>query len=164
FRDITKLRVSQAPQAPGGGSIRAGGTGLLGDGAASAVSIELTRTASGNVLLTLHTPGDPTSTMFSQIGAINRGGGPLPSDQLAIVRQMLAGMRLSLRVEPAGRLVRTNSAYVNGQSVTIFDLDMDALLGNEAAFAKLQAAQTPAETAEALKNAPGIKVAGQRDV
>src|SRR5689334_16253359 len=32
FRDVTKLRVSQAPQTPGGGSIRVGGAAGAGSG------------------------------------------------------------------------------------------------------------------------------------
>jgi hypothetical protein len=162
FRDITKLRVSQTPATPGDASIRAGGLGIGGDSAM--VTIDLARTATGNVLLTLHTPGDPLSSLFSQIGSLNRRGGQVPPDQLAMVRQMLAGLRVALRVEPMGRLVRANTPYVDGQTVTLFEVDMDSLLKDEEAFTRLQNARTTAEAAEAVKNVQGIKMAPERDI
>ena len=81
-----------------------------------------------------------------------------------MMRQMLAGLRVALRVEPAGRLVRTNSPYVEGRTVTLFDIDFDALLTDDAAFARLQNAKTASERAEALKSVPGIKMNLERDI
>lgn len=162
FRDITKLRVSQAPATPGGASIRGGGIAAGGD--RGMVTIDLDRTAAGNALLTLHTPGDPLSALFNQIGSVNRQGGPVPADQIAMMRQMLGGLRIALRVEPMGRVIRSNSPYVDGQTVTLFDIDVDALLKDENAFARLQSAKTPAETAAALTNVPGVKIAPERDI
>ena len=98
------------------------------------------------------------------MGSLNRRGGQVPPDQMAMMRQSLAGMHVALRVEPMGRLVRTNSPYVDGQTVTLFDIDIDALLKDEEAFARLQNARTPTETAEALKNVPGVKIASERDI
>lgn len=161
FRDVTKLRVSQAPPTPAGASVRAGGVSV-GGGQGGAVTIDLTRTAAGNVLLTLHSPADPLSSLTSQMGA--RPGSPIPADQMAMVRQMLAGFRVALRVEPRGRLVKTNSPYVDGQTVTLFDIDVDALLKDEGAFVRLQNAKTAAETAEALKSVPGVRIATERDI
>jgi hypothetical protein len=163
FRDVTKLRVSQGPATPGDTSIRAGGLGLGGDQGSSTLTIDLTRTPAGNALLTLHTGADPLTALLNQVGSLNRGG-QLPADQIAVIRQMLAGMHVALRVEPMGRLVRTNSPYVDGQSVTLFDVDLDTLLKDEEAFTRLQNASTPAETTEALKRAPGVKIAAEREI
>jgi hypothetical protein len=77
---------------------------------------------------------------------------------------MLAGMHVALRVEPAGRVVHSNSPFVDGQTVTLFDVDVDALLNNEQALQQLGTARTPAETAEVLKAVPGIKIAPERDI
>lgn len=161
FRDITKIRINQAPPTPDGASIRAGGVGI-GGSQASLVTIDLARTAAGTVLLTLHTPGDPLTALTSQAGA--RPGTQIPAEQMAMMRQMLAGLRIALRVEPMGRVVRTNSPYVDGRTVTLFDIDVDSLLKDEAAFSSLQNAKTPAETADALKNVPGVKIAAERDI
>lgn len=163
FTDITKLRVSQTPPTPGGATVRAGGVGI-GGGQGGVITIDLARTPEGNVRLTLHTQADPLTAMTSQMGGLARPGAPIPADQLAMARQMLAGFRVALRVQPLGRLVKTNSPYVEGQVVTLFDIDVDSLLSNEAAFTKLQNAKTPAETAEALKNVPGVKIPTERDI
>jgi len=93
-----------------------------------------------------------------------RNGGQLPVDQLAIMRQMLAGMHVALRVEPAGRIVRSNSPFVDGPTVTLFDVDVDSLLNDEQAMSRLQNAGNAADVAEALKTIPGIKVAAERDI
>jgi hypothetical protein len=162
FRDITKLRVSESPTAPGNTSIRAGGVSIgAGQGA---ITMDLARTAEGNVLLTLHTPADPLSGLIDQFGSATRRGTPMPPDQAAMMRQMLAGLRVALRVEPAGRLLRTNSPYVDGQTVTLFDIDVDGLLKDEAAFTRLQNAKTASEAAEALKNVPGVKLTLDREI
>jgi hypothetical protein len=161
FRDITALRVSQAPATPGDASARAGLPGLDQGGT---VAINLTHPAAGTVLLTMHVPVDPLTALFSQLGSLNARTGRVSADQIAMMRQMLAGMRVTLRVEPKGRLIRSSSPYVDGQSVTLFDVDVDALLKDEEAFARLQNAATPAETAEALKKAPGVKIASERDI
>jgi len=163
FRDITKLRISEAPAAPGNTSVRAGGLSL-GAGQTGAVTIELARTPGGNVLLTLHTPADPLTGFADRLGSGGGRGTSTGADELAMLRQMLAGLRVALRVEPAGRLVRTNSPFVEGQTVTLFDIDVDSLLKDDAAFARVQNAKTAAERAEALKNVPGIKVNLERDI
>jgi len=157
FRDITKVRVSETPVSPGNTSVRAGGISIGGAGQGGAVTMDFTRTPGGNALLTLHTPVDPLSGVVDQFGSATRRGSPVPADQMAMMRQMLSGLRVALRVEPAGRLVRTSSPYVDGQTVTLFEIDIDALLNDEAAFSRLQNAKTASEAADALKSVPGIK-------
>jgi hypothetical protein len=163
FRDITKVRVSETPASPGNTSVRAGGVSI-GAGQGGAVTMDLTRTPGGNALLTLHASVDPLSGLVDQLGSATRRGSPVPADQMLMMRQMLAGLRIALRVEPAGRLVRTNSSYVDGQTVTLFDVDVDALLNDEAAFTRLQNAKSASEAADALKNVPGIKINRESDI
>jgi hypothetical protein len=160
FRDVTALRVSRMPAAPGSQASPGGPGGDPGD----LMTIDLTRTAAGTVLLTLHMPADPLSSMFSQLGSLSRRGGPVSVDQLGMMRQMLSGMHVALRVEPSGRLVRTSSPFVDGQSVTLFDVQLDPLLKDDEAFARLQTARSAQDVAEALKNVPGLKLPAERDI
>jgi hypothetical protein len=159
FMDITKLRVSQTPNVPG----TPAGRGSGGEGAGP-VGMTLERTASNTMLLTLHTPGDPLSTVAGQIGGLTRPGSPIPVEQLTMMRPTLAGLRIALRVEPKGRLIRTNSRFVDGATVTLFDIDMDALTTDDEAFSRLAAATTPVELANALKSVPGVRVNADRDI
>ena len=71
---------------------------------------------------------------------------------------------MAVRVEPAGRLVRTTSPYVDGRTVTMFELDLEQLLGDDKFFSRLQASQTEAETSALLKGAAGLKVSSGGDV
>jgi hypothetical protein len=148
FRDITQLRFDEILQMPGDTSVRAGGTTV--GGSPGQVRFDLARTGNGNMLLTLHGP-EPA------LGKV--GAGSVPSvDQLAMLRQTLAGLRVTVRVEPAGTLVRTSGRFVDGASVTIFDLDLDELLKDDTVFARLQSVKTSDELEAALKSTPGLKM------
>ena len=162
FRDITKLSFNGTPAA-GNTSVRAGGLGIGGSDVGT-VTFDLARTANGNVLLTLHSPTDLFDSFVGRAAAAGGGGTPNGLEQLLMVRQMVAGIRLAIRVEPAGRLVRTSSPYVDGSTVTLFDLDLDALLKNDSAFTRLQTAKTKEEGAAILKEVPGFAVNLDRDV
>src|SRR5262249_9685696 len=88
FRDITQLRFDEILQMPGDMSARAGGATV--GGSPGQVRFDLARTGTGNVLLTLHGP-EPA------LGRV--GAGPVPSvDQLAMLRQTLAGLRVAVRI------------------------------------------------------------------
>ena len=117
------------------------------------VSFALTRQADGHALLKITVPQLPA------LGGDNapRSGSP-SADQIAMLKPMLAGARLSIAIEPAGRLVRTSSPYVTGQRVTLVDVDIDSLLGDDTLLPRLQAARTPEETKAILKGVPGLKV------
>ncbi|PWT85010.1 MAG: hypothetical protein C5B57_03800 [Blastocatellia bacterium] len=150
FRDITQLRFDEILQMPGDPSVRAGGATAAGS--PGQVRFDLAPTGSGNVLLTLHGP-EPA------LGKLGAAGGSVPSvDQLAMLRQTLAGLRVAVRVEPAGTLVRTNGRFVEGASVTIFDLDLDELLKDDTVFARLQSVKTSDELEAALKSTRGLKL------
>jgi len=161
FRDITKLRLNETPAPPGGSSVRAGGLTVGGDG--GTVTIDLERTG-GNVRLTLHTSGIADMFVGRSNGAGRPGAASDAAEQLAMVRQMLAGVRLALRVQPAGRLISTSSPYVDGNTVTLFDLDLDELNKKEGAFERLQNAKSKEEAAAVLKDVPGFKLSLERDI
>ncbi len=71
---------------------------------------------------------------------------------------MLAGARVSVELEPAGRLLRTSSAYVTGQRVTLLDVNVDALLSDETLLQKLQSAPTAEDAKAILKAVPGLRL------
>ena len=148
FTDINTLKLDQAPPPPGG--MPAPATPAA-DGEPR-VSFALTRPAGGSALLTIKIP---------QLPAI--GGDPsLPPngpslEQFAMLKPLLAGARITIDIEPAGRLVRTSSPYVSGNRVTLLDVNVDALLADDTLLQRLQAAKTPDEAKAILKNIPGLK-------
>jgi hypothetical protein len=145
FTDINQLRVDQAPVPPGGGTITSRDD--------ERVAFKLTRQPNGNALLTITVPQMPA------LGAGDNAGqsftAPSP-EQIALIRPMVAGAHVSIAIEPAGRLVRTNSLYVTGQRVVLLDVDLDSALSDDALLRKLQTAKTPDDAKTVLKNVPGL--------
>ena len=149
FTDINQLSLNQAPPSPGG--IRAGAPST---DASDRVAFKLTHQADGHALLTIAVPQLPA------IGGRNASpSSNSPSaNQIAMLKPMLAGARISIAIETAGRLVRTSSPYVTGQRVTLVDVNVDSLLGDDTLLQRLQAARTPEDAKTILKNVPGLKI------
>jgi hypothetical protein len=156
FTDISQLRISDQPSTDG---LPTRGRSSL-NSRASDFTCTLTREPNGNAVLHISLP----ELNFS--GALGDAaiGNPPAAQQLAMVRTLLAGARISIGVEPAGHLVRTNSPFVDGERVTLLDVNLDQVLGNEAVIAKLQAASTPDELKAALTDLPGLKIPLDREV
>ena len=150
FTDINQLSLDEAPLGPGGVSV-----GPQNTGPAQRVSFKLTHQADGHALLTIHVPQLP---VVSGNKASQTAGNAPWAAQMAMLKPMLAGAKLSIAVEPGGPLVRTSSPYVSGQRVTLVEVNLDSLLNDDSLLQRLQAAQTPDETKAILKNVPGVKV------
>jgi hypothetical protein len=154
FTDISQIRISQQPDAPGGVTVRA--QGLNTD--SGTITCSLTHEANGNAVLHIALP-EP-----SLPGADATGGNAAFAQQMPMLRSLLANARVSIVVEPSGHLVRTTSPFVDGERVTLLDVNLDELLGNEALMTKLQSARTADDLRAALKDAPGIRMVLDREV
>jgi len=150
FTDVTKLHVSEQPPTPGGVSVKT--QGLSTD--APNITLNLTHEPDGDAVLHILVPPPAIFAGPDGSGGIN----PVVIAQLQSLKGMLAGAHLLLAAEPQGRLVKTSSPYVDGQRVTLLEIDLDALLADDAFLAKLQAAKTPDEVRAAVKDAPGLKI------
>ena len=148
FTDISRLRLDQAPPPPGGRPV------APQNDSNDRVSFTLTRQADGHALLKIAVPRLPA---FGGDNASKSSSSP-SVDQIAMLKPMLAGARLSIAIEPAGRLVRASSPYVTDRRVTLVDVNVDSLLGDDTLLERLQSARTPEETKTILKNVPGLKV------
>jgi hypothetical protein len=155
FTDISQLRISDQPSTDG---LPMRGRSSV-NSRASDFTCALTREPSGNAVLHINLPEMNFSSALGDAAI----GNP-PAQQLALVRSLLAGARISIGVEPAGHLVRTNSPFVDGERVTLLDVNLDQVLGNEAVIATLQAATTPDEVKAALRDVPGLKIPLDREV
>ncbi|PYQ73378.1 MAG: hypothetical protein DMG01_22700 [Acidobacteria bacterium] len=150
FTDVSQLRVSEQPQAPGGVTVRT--QGLSTD--SPAITLSLTHEPGGNAVLHILVPPPAIFAGADQSGGIN----PAVFEQLQGLKAMLAGAHLLLAMEPQGRLVRTSSPYVDGQRVTLLEVDLDRVLGDEAFLDRLRAAKTLDEVRAVTKDAPGLKI------
>ena len=84
----------------------------------------------------------------------------LDAASMAMAQQMFQGMRLSLKIEAPGGIEETNATHVDGNTVTLVDMDMGKLVEDPEKFKALVAAnpQTPAEMQEAMAGVEGVKV------
>jgi hypothetical protein len=156
FTDINQLRVNQQPNAPRDVSVRAQGM----DSEGQAITFRMARQPNGNALLTIIVPQPKFPS-----GGVSAGGTTMPSvEQLAMLKQMFAGARVTVAVEPAGTLVRTSSAFVDGQRVTLFDVNLDELLKDDTFLARIQAAKTEDDMKAILREAPGLKINFDREI
>ena len=149
FTDISQLRLDQGPPSPAG-------LGLgPSTGAKPSMSFALTHQPDGHALLTVRVPQLPLVPGGTQAGPF---GNMPPADQVAMLRPMLAGARMSIAIEPEGALVRTSSPYVDGRRVTIVDVSLDALLSDPTLVPRLQAAKDAADAKSILRSAPDVHV------
>ena len=151
FTDVTTLRISTQPAAPGGVTIKAQGISTESE----SVTFSLTHEANGNAVLHIHVP---------EPGFLDTLGSPAVSQQLGMIKTVLAGALVHLIAEPSGTLVRTSSPYADGQRVTLMEVDLDEILKDETLLPRLQAAKTRDEGKAILKDAAGLKINMDREI
>jgi hypothetical protein len=146
FTDINQVRLPlQPPGAP---------AGVTMGGAQPAITCALSVLENGNAQLRITVP---------QPFPADGGSGLPPIEQLAMIRTLIAGARVSVVLEPSGPLVRASSPYVDGNRVTLVDIDADQVLTDEN-LARIRAAKTPEELKAALAASPGLKLPLEGDV
>jgi hypothetical protein len=151
FTDVSQLRISTQPAAPAGVSLRA--QGLSTD--AETITLSITHEANGNAVLHINVP---------EPNFVEALGKPGATGQIAMIKSLLAGARVLLAVEPAGPVVRTSSPYVEGQRVTLLEVDLDEALKDETLLPRLQAAATPDAAKAVIKGVAGLKINLDREI
>lgn len=153
FTDVNQLRIATQPAAPGGMAIRAPGF----DADATVLTFSLVHDPSGNAVLRINAP-EP-----ALLEALNANPGA--QQQLPMIKSMLAGARVTLAVEPDGTIVKSSSPYVEGQRVTLLDVDLDQVLqDSDALLAKLQTAKSNDEAKAMLRDVPGLKMPPDHEI
>jgi hypothetical protein len=149
FADITQLRISEQPSIAGGPNLRAQGLNTSSE----PITFAFARKPDGNVVLRILVP---------RPGVFPTGPNGTPQaptqEQINMVKQLLSGARLTVAVEPEGRLVQTTSPFVEGNRVTLIDVDIDKAGADPDLAKKLQGAKTPEDTKAALNSVPGVKI------
>ena len=156
FKDITKLKLDEVNDPPGSG----GEGGFKAEAKkGDPITFKLAKLGNGNSLLTIVNPkmaAKPAGGAETPEAAPAR---EVPEEQLGMMKEMMGGLKISLQVEVAGKIVKTNSAHVQGSTVTILEMDFDKILTDMPKFKKLAAAQpkTPEEAKALMKDFPGVK-------
>lgn len=158
FADITKIRLNERPTAPTGS---APGFRMRGSGPEE-IRFRFSRQPGGTSVVTLVFP----ELAPEQITRAQPGGSARTIDPqaLSMARLVLKDLRLSIVLQVAGRIVRTSSPYVQGQRVTLLDMDFNALSSDETMLQRLQAVESIEEAKAILKGVKGFTFNLEREV
>lgn len=83
---------------------------------------------------------------------------------MGMIKTMFQGFKINIDLEVAGAIVKTNAEYVTGPRITLLEMDMAALLADEAKLKALQGKISPdasfSDIKPYLKDIKGIKLDG----
>jgi hypothetical protein len=159
FADITKVRIDQKPQT---GDAMPGPDAKPG---AEDVLFRFAKQPAGTSKLTVLFP-EP------EFGKKKDGEGDDETDekkapdpqQLEMMKKIFDGLRVSIDVTVLGSIVKTNSPYVQGSTVTLLEMDFAQLLANDALLSKMDQPKSLEEAKAMLKDVKGFKINLDREV
>ena len=154
FKDVTKLKVSQKPTSPGGAPAPGG------KDVDETMKFGFAKAANGNSVLTIGMPDLKTASKEGTSKSAAKAP-ETPPEAMAMIKQMFKGLRIAIAVEPEGKVVSTNSPFVEGSRVTIMEMKFDSLIADEARLKEFSAAMDSGSMAEAkrlMKGLPGVKI------
>jgi hypothetical protein len=150
FKDVTKLKVSQKPSSPGGPPAPGG------KDVDDTMKFGLSKAANGNSVLTIAMP-DLKAAAKPGSAKTPAASPEAPPEAMAMMKQMFKGLRIAIAVEPEGKVVQTNSPFVEGSRVTLMEMSFDALLTDEAKLKQFSAAMDGGSMADAKRLMKGMK-------
>lgn len=157
FADINKLTYNF-----GGGMDDMGGAMGDGEDEEDAEEQEPMKFEFADGVLTMKNPQDADAAE----GVEAPESEEMDDQSLAMAKQMMGDMRLSMKLSFPGGIKETNASHVDGDTVTLMEMEMGKLLEDPEKFRKLSAAQpeTPAEIQAAVKGIEGVKVESAEEI
>lgn len=156
FLDIAKVHVDQRPTTPGGAQ-----GGIKQSGAPEEIGFAFARLPNGHSQLSILFPepklSDKKPDSRPTAGQPKKGAAP-DAAQLEMMKKVFEGLKIDLAVEVAGPIVKTNSAYVEGNRVTLLQMDFEQLLQNQDQLSRMTEPKSIEEAKAALKNIKGFKI------
>lgn len=155
FTDITKLRINQKPNAPGGATMSSDNPEDIG--------FHFVKSGGGNSVVTVIFPEPKFDASATTAESAKSGARPSPQD-LAMAKQLFKGLKIAIDLSVDGRIVSTNSPFVAGNRVTLLEMDFEELLSNDALLASVQQPKSIEEAKKLLKGVKGFKINLDREV
>ncbi len=164
FKDINKLSVNPKPAA-------AMGTAGAGASSEDSMKFRFSRKPAENAVLTVVLANPRQENAKEQAVTTPPPVSPEGADEQMslMIMQMFKGLHMGIAIEVEGKVVKTNSPYVEGSKVTLMDIDFDPLLSDEEGIKALSSKMEKAmgddrKTLEALKGIKGLKVTTDEEV
>lgn len=156
FKDINQLFINPKPQA-------ALGTAAPGASSPDALKFRFKRQPDGNAVLTIVMPPPEPKEPKKKAETASPASPEESAEQMEMVKAIFKGLHMGISIDIDGKIVKTNSPYVEGSKVTLVDIDFDPLLADAENFKKLNEKMEAAEgddlkKMEVLKGIKGIKI------
>jgi hypothetical protein len=155
FDDVRKIQM-KLNEDPTGGAL-----GSAGSSSTPPFGFTFERNAASS-LLTITLPqdklpgGGPLGAMGGKIPKSDAAGADAAqtAQMLSMMKVMMQGLFVDVSLNVDGRIVKTNAPHIEGNRLTLLQLDFDKLLADETAFQKLQSASD----LKSLGGIAGLKV------
>jgi len=162
FKDINQLSINPKPEA-------AMGTAAAGASSKEAVKFRFKRMPNGNAVLTILLAYAKPDTKGETAKQPPPASPEASAEQTEMMKQMFKGLHMGIAIDVDGKIVRTNSPYVEGSKVTLMDIDFDPLFSDEKGFKALSEKLEKAmgddhKTMEALKGFKGLRIVTDPEV
>jgi hypothetical protein len=160
FDDINQVEISQDPSMSGGTNPDR----IPERKSDSPVKFNLTRNGATSTLTINVTDRPAGAAKPAEPG--DRGDMPDLTNPMIMnmIKTMFQGFKINIDLEVVGSIVKTNAEYVAGPRITLLEMDMAALLADEAKLKALQDKIGPDASFSAvkpyLKDIKGIKIDG----
>lgn len=161
FADINKLKLSA------GSSLQDAMPKMPGAAEAEPAKASPTTFKYADGLLTITNPDTDQALPPAAAPAKDPGVPDLNNEQMEpLMKQMMGDMKISLKLVIEPGIATTNATHVDGNTVTLMEMDMGKVMENPGAIKKLQGMdqKDPAKTMEALKDFKGVKAETQKQI
>ena len=160
FDDINQVEISQDPNIGGGTDPNRAPAGK----SESPVKFNFTRTG-GTSTLKINIAERAAGTAKPESPAAPSEMPDLTNPMImGMIKSMFQGFKINIDLEVVGAIVKTNAEYVAGPRITLLEMDMAALLADEAKLKALQGKISPdssfSDIKPYLKDIKGIKLDG----
>lgn len=152
FKNINTLRLDQGTPMPGQQA------GQSGDQPPKGTAFTFTPGKTATLVVKQHKKAAPAPAEGGVVEAPPaRETSP---EELAMVRQMFDGLRISTTLVIKGKVTDSNATYRDGSTITMAEIDFGKLLDKPEILAKMATVQSGDQAAamEMIKNLPGMKV------
>jgi hypothetical protein len=158
FTDVRKLSLEEM-HAPNAGGDAAGVPGAGAQQKDPPMTFDFKQLPGGNSLLTILQPGvDKAMKTPDETAPAKAAADPKMAEQgIEMMKAFMKGLKIDVAIQ-VPRVVKTNSPYADGGTVTLLSMDFDKVLADPAVLERLNGATTLAETKAALKDFKGIKI------
>lgn len=159
FTDIARLRTDDfLTPGPAASEKKKGGAG-----AQDRVGFAMTRGPNGTSILTATFDETPGASVPADTPKAPKGGLDMDDPQAReMLKAMFKGFRIGMDLEVIGQLVRTNADYVQGNRITLAEVDVEQLLRESKQLETLEQVLTPdasiAKIRPYLKDIKGFKI------